>query len=80
MQVDESVLKIDARVLKPPTLKYGPNSKQPTIVRDTSLFKMDLFSLDTRLLLATFQWFLEHVNFPQFNDRKLRADILAVKG
>ena len=38
MQVDESdVLRIDARVLKPPTLKYGPNSKQPTIVRGPPL-------------------------------------------
>ena len=26
-------LKVQARVLKPPTLRYGPTSKQPTIVR-----------------------------------------------
>lgn len=37
MQVDESSpLKVDARVLKPPTLKYGATSKQPTIVCGTS--------------------------------------------
>ena len=35
MAVDEAAgpLKIQARVLKAPMLKYGPTSKQPTIVR-----------------------------------------------
>jgi eukaryotic translation initiation factor 2C len=33
MSVDETgPLKIQARVLKPPVLKYGPSSKQPSIV------------------------------------------------
>ena len=34
MHVNTTIpLKIQARVLKPPTLRYGPTSKQPTIVR-----------------------------------------------
>lgn len=34
MAVDESSpLRVNARVLNPPTLKYGSGSKQPTIVR-----------------------------------------------
>lgn len=33
MNVDSSgPLKVQARILRPPTLKYGPGSKQPTIV------------------------------------------------
>ncbi|KAG6835954.1 hypothetical protein H0H93_012916 [Arthromyces matolae] len=43
MRVDTSgPLKVHARVLKPPTLKYGPGSKQPTIVpRDGSWNMVD---------------------------------------
>jgi len=32
MRVDESLITTNARVLVPPTLRYGPGSKQPTIV------------------------------------------------
>jgi eukaryotic translation initiation factor 2C len=35
MNVDTTgPLKVQARILKPPTLKYGPGSKQATIVRN----------------------------------------------
>ena len=68
MQVDESgPLPIDARVLKPPTLKYGPNSKQPTIVRGNPL-SHELNLISRILLLATVQRFLEHVSLLQFNN------------
>ncbi|KAF8812506.1 argonaute-like protein [Phlegmacium glaucopus] len=41
MHVDTSgPLKVQARVLKPPTLRYGPTSKQPTIVPNNGSWNM----------------------------------------
>jgi eukaryotic translation initiation factor 2C len=44
MKVDEQQTTTDARVLQPPTLRYGPGSKQPTIV-STSILDL-LFTRD----------------------------------
>ena len=39
MHVDENPVMVNARVLVPPTLRYGPGSKQPTIVNSISLYR-----------------------------------------
>ena len=43
MRVDESQMTTNARVLVPPTLRYGAGSKQPTIVSIRSRFLVDSF-------------------------------------
>lgn len=60
MSVDTAAgpLPITARVLQPPKLKYGPGSRQPTIV---CLFFPNLFCFSD-LNEATQRWFMEYVS------------------
>jgi hypothetical protein len=62
MFVDEEAgpLKIQARVLKAPMLKYGPTSKQPTIVRWPS-FVPTWPSLSDQTALDSGERRMEHV-------------------
>lgn len=67
MTVDSSgPLKVQARILRPPTLKYGPGSKQLTIV--CILFPLDIHYLSGDP--GSKQWIMEHASvfdlyFPQ---------------
>ena len=58
MEVDSEPMKINARVLPPPTLKYGQKSKEQTIVRESRIVfacAVNPFSTGPE------KWFLEHV-------------------
>jgi len=59
MNVNDKMIEVAARVLDPPTLKYGPGSKQATIVGVIpSLYGLRIDSS----LLETCQRTLEHVS------------------
>ena len=64
MNVNDKMIEVTARVLDPPTLKYGPGSRQATIVWViSSLYGLPIDSL----LLETCQWILEYVSTLFYN-------------